>query len=161
MNHGLSVVDPSRTIRGSEPALVHVEAISADGSPIGPQGPIRILSARQRITFNYAGLSLSNSERVRYRYRLDGFDRGWSDPVTSRTAIYTNLSPRPYHFRVIASNSDRLWNGAEAMFPFEVTPMWWQTWWFRLVGLLFGGFLILAFYRMRLHQQARQRNLRF
>jgi signal transduction histidine kinase len=62
---------------------------------------------------------------------------------------------------VIASNSDGLWNSAEAMFPFEVMPMWWQTWWLRLSGLLFGGLLILAVYRMRLHQQARQLNLRF
>jgi signal transduction histidine kinase len=128
---------------------------------MGMHGPVRISAARQRITFNYVGLSLSNSERVRYRYRLDGFDRGWSDPVTARSAVYTNLSPGPYHFRVIASNSDGLWNGTEAVFPFQVEPMWWQTWWFRLSALLGGGLVILALYRMRLHQQAQQLNLRF
>jgi ligand-binding sensor domain-containing protein/signal transduction histidine kinase len=161
MNRGLSVVAPSRASGSSAPALVHVEAVSVDGSPISPQGPIRISSARQRITFNYVGLSLSNSERVGYRYRLDGFDSGWSDPVTSRTAIYTNLSPGSYRFRVIASNGDGLWNGQEAMLPFDVTPMWWQTWWFRLSAFLCGGFLILAFYRIRMHQQTQRMNLRF
>jgi len=160
MNRGISVVDPSRTTGGSAPALVHVEAVSADGSPIGSRGPIRISAARQRITFNYTGLSLSDSERVRYRYRLDGFDRDWSEPVTARTAIYTNLSPGRYDFRVMASNSDGLWNGSEATFPFEVTPLWWQTWWFRFSVLLVGGFAILAFYRSRLHRLARQYNMR-
>jgi ligand-binding sensor domain-containing protein/signal transduction histidine kinase len=161
MNHGLSVVDPSRAAGSTAPALVQVEAVLVDGSPIGTLGPIRISSAGQRITFSYAGLSLSNSERVRYRYRLEGFDRDWSEPVATRTAIYTNLSPGWYHFRVIASNSDGLWNGSEAAFPFEVEPRWWQTWWFRFSVLMAGGFAIFAFYRLQLHQLTRQLNVRF
>jgi ligand-binding sensor domain-containing protein/signal transduction histidine kinase len=160
MNRGLSVVDPSRTTNNSAPALVHLEAVSADGNLIGARGPIRISSARQRITFSYTGLSLSNSERVRYRYRLDGFDRDWSDPVTTRTAIYTNLSPGSYHFRVVASNSDGVWNSAEATLPLVVYPLWWQTWWFRISVLLIGGVVILAFYRSRLNRLARQYNIR-
>jgi len=160
MNRGLSVVDPSRATGNSAPALVHIETVSVDGSAIDPRAPMRISSARQRIIFGYTGLSLSNSERVRYRYRLDGFDRDWSEPVTTRTVIYTNLHHGTYHFRVIACNSDGLWNGSEATFPFEVQPMWWQTWWFRLSALLVSGFAILSFYRSRLHRLAQQYNMR-
>ncbi len=160
MNRGLSVVDPSRSTNNSAPALVHVEAVSADGNLIGARGPIRISSARQRITFNYAGLSLSDSERVRYRYRLDGFDHDWSEPVSTRTAIYTNLSPGSYHFRVVASNSDGVWNSTEATLPLVVYPLWWQTWWFRILVLVMGGVAILAFYRSRLNRLARQYNMR-
>jgi signal transduction histidine kinase len=161
MNRGLSVVDPSRAAGISAPALVHVEAVSVDGSPIDPGVPMRISSARQRITFNYTGLSLSDSERVRYRYRLDGFDRAWSEPVTTRTAIYTNLNPGTYHFRVIACNGDGLWSSSEARIGFEVEPMWWQAWWFRVSALVFGGLVILGFYRLRLRQLTHQLNLLF
>lgn len=161
MNRGLSVVDPNRAAAASPPALVHVEAMSADGNPIDFRGPIRISSSRQRITFGYAGLSLSNSERVRYRYRLEGFDHGWSEAVTTRETIYTNLAPGRYAFRVMASNSDGLWNGAEATFPFEVQPMWWQTWWFRVSVLLLLGFFILLVYRLRMRQLTQQLNVRF
>jgi len=160
LNRGLSVADPSRAAGMSAPALVHVDAVSVDGNAIDPQGPVRISSARQKIIFSYTGLSLSNSERVRYRYRLDGFDRDWSEPVSTRTAIYTNLSPGSYRFRLIASNSDGLWNGAEATFPFDVKPMWWQTWWFRVSGVLVCGVAILSFYRSRVHRLARQYNIR-
>jgi ligand-binding sensor domain-containing protein/signal transduction histidine kinase len=161
MNRGISVVDPSRATAISPPALVQVEAVSAGGSPIDPRGPLQISSARQRITFNYAGLSLANADRVRYRYRLDGFDHDWSEPVTTRTAIYTNLSPGTYRFRVIASNSDGLWNGSEAGLPFEVKPMWWQTWWFRMSVFLAGALGILLFYRFRIRQMTRQLHVRF
>src|SRR5262249_53192518 len=104
LNRGLSVVDPRRAEGSSVPAMVHVESVSVDGSAVDPQGTLRISSARQRIAISYAGLSLSNAERVRYRYRLDGFDRDWSEPSMARTAIYTNLGPGAYKFHVIASN---------------------------------------------------------
>jgi signal transduction histidine kinase len=160
MNRGISVVDPNRATARSEPALVHVEAISADGNPIDPRSRVRISTARQRVTLSYVGLSLSNPERVRYRYRLDGFDKDWSEPVSVRTAIYTNLSPGSYLFRVIASSSDGLWKGSEATFPFDIEPMWWQTWWFRLCAVLGTGVVILAFYRLRMRQLARQMQTR-
>ena len=161
MSRGLSVVDPSHIPESPEPAMAHIEAISADGKMSDLGGLVRIPAAPKRVTVSYTGLSLAVPERVRFRYILDSFDRGWSEPVAAHEAVYTNLSPGVYRFRVIASNSNGLWNGPEAMFLFEVEPMWWQTWWFRLCGLLFGGFVILALYRMRLHQQARQLNLRF
>ena len=161
MNRGLSVVDPGRVGAMSTPTLVHIEALSADGSQVDLRGSLHISASRQRITFSYTGLSLSSPEHVQYRYRLDNFDRDWSEPIAARTAIYTNLRPGPYRFRVIASNGDGLWNGLEATFPFEVEPMWWQTWWFRLSGALIASLAILAVYRLRMHQLTQQLNVRF
>src|SRR5262249_45722409 len=99
--------------------------------------------------------------RVRFRYRLDGFDRDWSDPVAERQAVYTNLAPGPYRFRVMASNSDGLWNGAEATLPFDVVPLVWQTAWFRLAGLAGAGLTGWGLSRLRVRQVARQLNARF
>jgi signal transduction histidine kinase len=161
MNRGLSVVDPNRSAGNSGPALVHVDTVTVDGNAVDSQLPIHISSARQRITFDYAGLSLSNSERVRYRYRLDGFDQDWSEPTTIRTAIYTNLKPGSYHFRVLASNSDGLWNGSEGGVALSVTPTLSQTWWFRLGLVLCAGVVSLALYRVRMHQLTRVLNARF
>ena len=113
MNRGLSVMDPARVAATSAPAIVQIQSIIADGTPVALQSPVRIPSTRQRITFGYAGLSLSVPGRVRFSYTLDGFDRGWSQPVATREANYTNLPPASYRFRVIASNPDGVWNNAE------------------------------------------------
>src|SRR6185369_1066997 len=161
MNRGLSVVDPSRLIGSSPPALVRIQAVSADGRPVDLQEPLHIPAARQRLVFSYAGLSLAVPERVKYRYMLDGFDHDWSEPVATAEAIYTNLSPGAYRFRVIASNSDGLWNSAEAMIRFEIAPVFYLTWWFRLAALLVFMLAVLAFYRFRLHRVTRQLNVRF
>ena len=107
LNHGISVVDPARLTRNTVPAIVHVQTIAADGSPVRRQGPVHVPGGRQRISFGYTGLSLSVPERVRFRYRLDRFDSAWSEPVAAREAVYTNLAPGPYRFRVIAQQSGR------------------------------------------------------
>ncbi len=161
MNRGLSVVDPTRLTRDPAPAIVHIQGISADGKAVPMGRGIRVPAGRQRLTFSYAGLSLSVPERVRFRYKLDGFDQNWSEPVAAREAIYTNLGPASYRFRVMASNADGLWNGIEDAAEFQIEPAYWQTWWFRLSCLAFGALAIAGFYRLRVFQLTRQLNSRF
>jgi ligand-binding sensor domain-containing protein/signal transduction histidine kinase len=151
-NRGLSAVNLARQADDSPPAQVHITDVSADGSPLDMGGPLRVPPAKERITFRFVGLSLRNSERVRYRYRLDGFDQEWSEATTNREATYGNLHPGSYRFLVMASNSDGIWNGPGAGIGFAVEPMLMQTWWFRTLLLTGAGLMILAIYRMRMHQ---------
>ncbi len=161
MNRGISFVDPARAIASSAPALVHIRGISADGTAINMQGDVRIPAAHQRVTFSYAGLSLSVPERVRFKYKLEGFDRDWSEPTIAREATYTNLSSDSYRFRVIASNSDGLWNSSDSSLSFKIDPAFWQTWWFRLSSVLVLGLAIFAFLRLRELRLTREMNMRF
>ncbi len=161
MARGLSVVDPSHITDNSPPAIPHVEAISADNNAVSLGNSVRIPSTHKRITFDYTGLSLAVPERVRFRYMLEGFDRTWSEPVVSREAVYTNLAPAGYRFRLIASNSDGEWNGPEAVVAVTVAPAIWQTWWFRSVCLLIVGSGILLLYQFRLRSLTYQMNVRF
>jgi hypothetical protein len=161
MNRGISVVDPARLRQSSVPVIVQIQTLSADGKAIDLEGPVRVPAEPKRIVFDLAGLSLSVPERVRFRYRLDPFDHGWSEPTTAHEAGYTNLGPGAYRFRVIASNPDGVWNNAETSIGFEIVPMLWQTWWFRLSGVLAVALTVLALYRFRLHQATRQLSVRF
>ena len=162
-NGGLVMADSRRVAAGIAPALVQVEDVSADGSPVerAARGRSTIPPRPDRITFGFAALSLSVPDRVRFRYRLDGFDRDWSEPVAERQAVFTNLGPGTYRFRVIASNSEGVWNSAEAALPFTIAPAWWQmgSFWAAIGLLVAGG--IWGGYRMRLRQLARQLDVRF
>jgi ligand-binding sensor domain-containing protein/signal transduction histidine kinase len=159
-SHGLSVVDPSHIMNNSTPALPHVEAVMTDNDPITVGELVRIPSSRKRITFMYSGLSLAAPERIRFRYFLDGFDRGWSEPTAAREAVYTNLSPGSYRFRMIASNSYGQWNDSQAAISLEVDPAFWQTWWFRVSSMVAFLALLWVLYQLRLRQVARQFNIR-
>src|SRR5216683_1975968 len=68
LSSGLSVVNPSQINDNSVPALPHIEAITADGSPVNVQGMVQIPASPRRITFTSTGLSLATPERVRFRY---------------------------------------------------------------------------------------------
>jgi signal transduction histidine kinase len=125
------------------------------------ESTVHIPGGHQRITFSYIGLILSVPDRVRYRYRLDGFDRDWSQPVADREAIYTNLPPRSYRFQVMATNPDGVWSANAAALAIEVDPLLWQAWWFRSAIVAACMAAILAIYRMRLRQMTLRTNLRF
>ncbi len=157
---GLCVVNPS-LLSALAPALVKVESVTVDGSPLGTEPAARYPSNRQRVVFNFIGLSLAVPGRVRYRYLLDGYDSDWSQPTESREAAYTNLPPARYTFRVMASNSDGLWNGVPASVALEVEPQLSETWWFRVIAVCLTAALIFAGFRYRLARSHAAMNLRF
>jgi signal transduction histidine kinase len=157
---GLAMADPVRAGR-SAPALVHIEEVSADGVPLGGGNDLRVPPRRQRITLGFTALSLSVPERIRFRYRLDGFDHEWSEAVAVRQAVYANLGPGTYRFRVVASNGDGEWKSDEATMSFTIAPAVWQTASFRLCAVLLVVAAAWAAYRVRVMQLSRRLNLRF
>ncbi len=159
-NRGLSFVSPTSMKFDSAPPLVHVDGISVDGRLIQLGEQIRVRPPYQKITLSYSGLSLSFPTRVRFMYRLDGFDQSWTESTSAREATYTNLESGQYRFHVMASNSDGVWNSTEAILPFEVEPVLWQTWWFRVSCVVAFLVLLWALYQLRLRQVARQFNIR-
>jgi len=161
LTSGLSVVDPSQIDDNLVPALPHIEAITADNNTANLAASVRIPPSPRRITFEYTGLSLAMPARVRFRYFLEGFDSSWSQPVAAREAVYTNLGAGFYRFRLVASNSEGLWNGPEAAIGFEVEPTLSETWWFRSAMVLCVGLVALAAYLIRMRQLTRLLNARF
>jgi signal transduction histidine kinase/ligand-binding sensor domain-containing protein len=161
LHDGLSVIDPARLNRRSAAGAGRILTFSTAGKLLDLSPPISIPGNQQRIAFEFAGLSLSAPERIRFRYRLDEFDKGWSEPTYTRQAVYTNLNPGHYRFRLIASNADGLWNSAETYIDFNIEPAFWQTWWFRLLAVLMAAGIVATAYQYRLRQVRWQMNLRF
>jgi PAS domain S-box-containing protein len=156
LSRGLSVVDPSQINDNSVPALPHIEAITADNNTANLDALVQIPPSPRRITFEYTGLSLVAPERIRFRYLLEGFDSSWSQPVAAREAAYTNLGPGPYRFRLVASNSEGLWNGPETAISFNVAPAYYQTYWFRLLCVAAFLALLWELHRLRVQQLRRE-----
>lgn len=157
---GLAMIDPAR-LGTSVPTITHIDHLRVDGTSIDLRRPLFVPPDRKRVEIGYTGLNLSAPERIRFRYRLDGFDRAWNAPVSGKDAVYTNLSPGSYSFHVAASNIDGLWNGPEAVMQFRVDPSLWQTSSFRLGAVLLIAAGILAGYRWRVHELTVRVNLRF
>lgn len=106
------------------------------------------------LTFDYGATSLTTPGRVRYQYRLAGFEQRWNGPSAARSATYTNLPPGNYQFEVRAANENGLWSPQPAVFAFSVQPPWWRTWWAYL--LYAAGFACLI-YGVRAYTRDRER----
>jgi len=114
------------------------------------------MDGSRRIEFRFVGLSLSAPSRVRYRYRLEGFDPDWIDGSDSRTAHYTNIPPGPYRFHVIASNGDAVWSPDAAPLAFTIaSPIWHRPWFAAtLFGLTIVGVLAVGQVRVARSRRA-------
>jgi signal transduction histidine kinase len=108
--------------------------------------------------FDYAGLSFVSPQKVRYRYKLEGFDHDWTEAGARRTAYYTNIPAGHYTFRVQAANNDGLWNSNGASLPFELRPHFYQTLWFYALLTLLVVVLVLSVQRLRLARAQREFN---
>ena len=161
LNGGLCVTDPGRVSDTSAPAILHIEGVAVDGERLASWNGLRISSGRRRVAFDFIALSLAGPERVRYRYRLDPLDGQWTEPSAVRQAVYANLGPGKYRFRLMASNSDGVFNSAESAVGVEVVPQFWQRWWFQLAACLAAVLAVFAIYRLRLRRLAAELNMRF
>jgi len=135
--------------------------------PIGTQSILKktipyvdslTLSYRNNVfSFEFAALSYANSQKNRYRYKLENFDPGWNEVGSKqRLATYTNLDPGKYVFRVQGSNSDGVWNEEGVSLPILITPPWWRTSWFRAIGAAAVLFLLWGTYQLRVRQLQQQ-----
>jgi ligand-binding sensor domain-containing protein/signal transduction histidine kinase len=161
MNHGISVIDSTRAAKDGALVVAKIEAVSVDGVPADLAEPVRIPSVRQRVAFSFSGVSLSMPERVRYKYHLDGFDRGWSGAVAAQEAVYTNLDPGSYTFRVIASNSDGVWNRDGPTLNLTIVPAFYQTNWFLLLCAATVATLAWAVYQWHVGQMTARMDIQF
>jgi ligand-binding sensor domain-containing protein/serine phosphatase RsbU (regulator of sigma subunit) len=81
---------------------------------------------KDHLTFHFTGNYISNADKVRYRYVLEGLDKEWS-PITKVPYVdYRNIPPGNYVFKVCSSNFGSEWSKAVS-FAFTVTPPWWKT----------------------------------
>ena len=112
------------------------------------------------IQIDYAGLSFVAPDKVRFRYKLDGFDRGWTDAGPRRQAFYRTLPPGNYRFHVIASNNNGVWNDVGANFSFELPPAFYQTMWFKLLCGMVTLALLWLILQVRVRQVAGKMRLR-
>ncbi|HZE86409.1 MAG TPA: two-component regulator propeller domain-containing protein, partial [Puia sp.] len=102
------------------------------------------------ISFGFASLNYTSTEKKQYAYRLTGFDKKWNNIDIRRTATYTNLDPGSYVFEVKGLNNDGSWSPAVTSLNVTITPPFWMTWWFRLAAVLVITGSTIAFYRIRM-----------
>jgi signal transduction histidine kinase len=150
LTRGVSVVDPAHLQARRPPPPVAIESVSANEQVLGLAPSLRVPPGRGDLAIRYAALGFVGAHKTRFKYRLDGYDRDWQDGEDRRIAQYSNLRPGRYTFRVIAANSDGVWNQQGATVTLELMPRWHQTPVFRVALVLALVLSALGLHRWRL-----------
>lgn len=165
---GVAVVDPENITINSNPPPVAIESLQIDNQPLAveklftarqdPKYAIEIAPDQQNFEIEYTALSYINSENSRFKYKLEGLQNDWVDAGTRRTAYYSFVPPGDYTFRVIAANSDGIWNEEGKSVRIRILPPFYKTWWFLTLAVLFVGGIVYSGFRVRLDrlEQARK-----
>jgi signal transduction histidine kinase len=110
-------------------------------------------------TLEFAALNFISPEETRYAYKLEGFDKNWIFSGSRRVATYTNISPGRYTFRVKVPMNSGIANEEGTSILIEIKPPYWQTWWFRLMAILFITFSLFGFFAYRVRTEKEQNRL--
>jgi signal transduction histidine kinase/ligand-binding sensor domain-containing protein len=152
----VQTVDPAKVSQKAHPAPPYIESLVADRKEFAATPNLTVPPTPRDLQIDYTSPTLTIPQKVRFRYRLDGYDRDWHDAGTRRQAFYTDLPPGKYSFRLIACNSDGVWNESGAKLDFSIAPAYYQTNWFRALCAAIFLALLWTAYHLRVQRVEKQ-----
>ena len=155
---GLSVIDPR--LAAERPADAVIDSTTVDDQHY-LAGDLTVQPGRHRMTFAYTSPPNDAQEQTRFRYRLSGWDRDWTDAGTSREVSYTGLPPGSYTFEVLATNRQGVSSAEPAQIHVQLLPFFWQTRWFLVLVICVVVAAIVEVTRRYTRQRAEKLSLRF
>lgn len=172
-DNGLVVIDPEKITSPNIISDVALTTLKINGIPVYPNeensplcnalnytDEIKLMYQQNSFVIEFSTFDYSISNGARYTYKLDNFDKNWSEPSTLNFAAYKNLSPGTYRLHVKACNASGLWSEKEATLQIVIAPPFWKSAWaywtyFTLLSIsLYIAFrLIKKFNTLRNHIQ--------
>jgi sensor histidine kinase YesM/ligand-binding sensor domain-containing protein len=151
-NNGLVYFAHHQKSQSTKAPKIFVSSVISNGKLLDLGTTNFIIKPNERnIIFNYSAIDFKN-KRIVYRYRLKD-DENWSETKNRRLEL-SALAPGDYCFEVSAKSQDSNWSEA-AKINFTLERHFWQTWWFLVVMLTAGGYLL---YRITVRITKRQKN---
>jgi signal transduction histidine kinase/DNA-binding response OmpR family regulator/ligand-binding sensor domain-containing protein len=126
-------------------------------NPVNNTKNIRLNYKENFLTFEFSGLNYVKPSHTYYKYKLENYDQGWNEILTSGlgSASYTGLAPGEYRLIIYTANNDKVWGDKAAEIAIIITPPFWATVYaYILYALLITAILsILFFYLNKKHKR--------
>jgi diguanylate cyclase (GGDEF)-like protein len=157
---GISIIDPKRLKVEIPAPLTLIESVTVDSKPVPVDAPAVSPPGRGDLEFQFTAPVFVSPQKVRFQYRLEGYDRDWVDASNRRVARYTNIPAGTYLFRVRARNDEGRWNDVGSSFNLVLRPHFYRTYWFYTLCALTGLALVVTLLQAWVkHLKVRQQQL--
>jgi len=148
-NGGASVYDAAFDTMEERPPVAEILRVEAGDEVLPKSGSVEVAFGHNDLFFEVRGVSLSKGRRLQCRYRLEGFDSGWTAlPVLPRTPVrYTNLPAGHYRFYLAVGTDDGVWSDVVSSAEIRVRRPLWRTPWLQSLVILLLGLALWVSYR--------------
>lgn len=106
------------------------------------------------LSLDYVALDYKGADKIKYAYRLEGWDKNWNYAGNIRTANYSRLHEGSYNFKIKVTNGAGVWSPATSLLTVVVLPPWYRTWW---AYLLYTISFVSAVYLYILYNKRQER----
>lgn len=122
---------------------------------------IRLNYDKHKIVVDFKGVSFSNSTNIKYSYFLEGFDDEWHDGNFVDQAVYKNVGPGQYTFKIKACIKDKCIEKTSNFVLIIDLPLWEKLWFILLCtfGLMVG--ILFIFYMQDQSNKRKKRDLEY
>ncbi len=149
--NGIVVVNPADLQKNKIPPKVIIQRFIVDDSIYSLSKKTVIEAGKQHFMFKYTAICFKNPKKVRFKYKLDGFDKHWIETDNKiRSVNYTNLKYGNYKFMLKACNNDGVWIKNPVYFSFVIKPYFYETKWFKIGASFVFLALVYLIYRLRI-----------
>lgn len=108
------------------------------------------------LSFEFFSNHYSNPQKNSFKYMLEGYDEDFIY-LDDNKVHYMNLPDGDYTFKVYGRNPDGVWSESATLVKIEITPPFWSTWWFRILGVILISLIAFYIYRVRIDRIRRQK----
>lgn len=151
---GAIIFDPSKvTINNFHPP-VYITKIEIDGEIYKPNinyeylDEVTLHPKNKIISIEFAALDFTNPYKIEYKYNLQGFEQPWKSS-NKRIAIFTNLEPKTYYFKLLATNHYGIWGEETILLKINQLPPFYKTFWFRAIIIISVAILFAIILKIR------------
>ncbi len=145
---GIVKMDPKTITFNTVEPPVFIERFLVDGMSRKITESLKFPATTSEIKVSFTALSFTAPRKVRFRYRLKGYNDKWVETHSREQVVYSDLPPGQYTFEVTACNNDGLWKTKRTASVFTIKPPFYETFWFYLIVASVVAFGVFWFYHL-------------
>lgn len=131
--NGINYLKPEHVSAVNEKLQVyinHAKVGDSDSLLYRFKAPVDVGYANRTIEVSLVSPYFNNPDKVKYRYKLEGFDEEWKFLDKTHFLRFSSLAPGSYNLVVEGSINGADWVRAANQLSFRIKPPYWLTWWF-------------------------------
>ncbi len=157
--NGATMLAPERIPPPDTEPLTHIKSLTVNFEERMMEENLRLRYKEKNLAFHYYSVCLTNPEAVSYKVMLEGADPDWRPETEHTTAIYSALSPGRYTFKVIAQNSDGIWNEEPVTYSFVIKPPFYASPVFIIFMLILLTVGVMVYIKVREQNLIREKRI--